>query len=77
MGRGWVFQLEEEKEPFNRQNCSTMGWGPWEEEQCLSPSVWEGSPLPERRLGPALKCHLLPSPRCLGSLAVMTYPGVS
>lgn len=44
-----MFQSKD-KEPSNRQNCRTMGWGPWEEEECLRPSVcgkgfllWKGS----------------------------------
>lgn len=42
----------EEKESFNRQNCTTLGWDPWEEEECLNSSVWEGSLM--QKGGPAL-----------------------
>lgn len=70
-----MFQSKE-KEPSNRQNSRTIGWGPWEEEECLRPSVWEGIPALERKLGPALTCPLLTAPRCSESLAVMPCPAL-
>lgn len=65
-----VFQSKD-KESSNRQNCLTTSWGPWEEEECLRPSVWEGIPSLERRLGPALRCPLLTAPRCSDPLAAL------